>query len=268
MTDTAERNPFTLLGALMTQGAVIRALSMRELQQRYGRENIGYLWVIGEPMMLASVVTVLHAAVAKGHTQETSPFTFMLTGYVIYCIFRNTFNRAESALHSSESLFYHGMITPLDIIFTKSIVETLGCVSALVFLQTVGIMVGVSEAPIRPTYLLGAIALFAWLSFALSLLVACYSYISPLVGRLSHPVSYFALPVSGAFITMSLLPKWTHPYMAWNPMMSVFEMARYGQFANASGQYIYTGYVSAVSTFFTFWGLLEIRRIRKRMHVP
>jgi len=253
---------------LLTQIAVIKALALRELQERYGRENIGYLWVIGEPMMLASVVTLLHAAVAKGKSQETSPFTFMLTGYVIYCIFRNTFNRAESALHSSESLLYHGMIAPFDIMFAKSMVETIGCVSALCILQTIGIMLGLSDFPTRPLYLIGAIALFSWWSFALSLIVAAYAYVSPIVGRLTHPTSYFALPVSGAFISMSLLPKWAHHYIAWNPMMTIFEMARYGQFENASGQYIHIGYVFNISVFSTFWGLLEIRRVRKRIHVP
>jgi capsular polysaccharide transport system permease protein len=83
-----------------------------------------------------------------------------------------------------------------------------------------------------------------------------------------HPISYFALPVSGAFITMSILPTWTRPYMAWNPMMSIFEMARYGQFEHAPARYIHTGYVVAVSTFTTYWGLIAIRRVRRHIHVP
>lgn len=256
-----------LASGLAQQAAVLRALSLRELQQRFGRDNIGYLWVVAEPMMLASVITVLHRAVTKHEAGGVSPFTFMLTGYSIYIIFRNTFNRAEGALHGAQSLLYHGMISPFDIILSKSLVETLGCASALVVLQTVGIMLGVSEPPARPFYLLGALLLFAWLSFAMSLVVAAYGYVSPLVGRLAHPFSYFALPVSGAFLTMSILPKWAHPAMAWNPMMSVFEMARYGQFEQSTDRYVFSGYVVAICTFCTYWGLLEIRRVRKHIHV-
>jgi len=252
---------------LSTQGAVIKALSMRELQQRFGRDNIGYLWVVGEPMMLASVITLLHTAVSKGANGEISPFTFMLTGYSIYIIFRNTFNRAESALHASQSLLYHGMITPFDIIACKSLVETIGCLSALLILQTVGIMLGLSDVPFRPLYLMGAVALFAWMAFALSLVVAAYGYIYPLVGRLAHPFAYFALPISGAFVSMSVLPIWTHTFMSWNPMMSIFEMARYGQFSNASGKYFFIGYVVKINVVLTYWGLLEIRRIRRKIHV-
>jgi len=257
----------TFFRALATQAAVIKALSMRELQQRFGRDNIGYLWVVAEPMMLATVITMLHTAVSKSSSGETSPFTFMLTGYSIYIIFRNTFNRAESALHQSGNLLYHSMITPFDIIFCKSLVETIGCMSALAILQTIGIMLGLSELPFRPLYLMGAISLFAWMAFAMSLIVAAYGYLYPLVGRLAHPLAYFALPVSGAFVSMSILPLWTHRILSWNPMISIFEMARYGQFSNSSEKYFYIGYVVKINVALTYWGLLEIRRIRKRIHV-
>jgi capsular polysaccharide transport system permease protein len=50
-------------------------------------------------------------------------------------------------------------------------------------------------------------------------------------------------------------------------MMSIFELARYGQFEAASDQYIYTSYVLAVTIFFFAWGLLAIRQVRRHIHV-
>ena len=41
---------------LSVQLNVIGALLMRELHTRYGRENIGYIWLILEPLTLASVI--------------------------------------------------------------------------------------------------------------------------------------------------------------------------------------------------------------------
>jgi capsular polysaccharide transport system permease protein len=115
--------------------------------------------------------------------------------------------------------------------------------------------------------LFGAVALFAWWSFALSLIVAAYAYKSPLLGRLVHPISYFSLPISGAFVSVSILPAWTRPYMELNPMASVFEMARYGQFTQARDTYVHIDYVVASAVLATYWGLLAIRRIRKHIHV-
>jgi len=255
-----------LMSGLRTQGSVIRALALRELQQRFGRSNIGYLWVVAEPMLLASVVTALNSVVNHNLGKGISAFTFMLTGYSIYIIFRNTFGRAEGALHTSGVLLYHRMVTPFDIMLSKSLVETLGCISAMAILQSAGIMLGLAELPARPIYLFGAVALFSWWSFAMSLIVAAYAYKSPLLGRLVHPIAYFALPLSGAFISLSILPAWARPYMEMNPMVSVFEMARYGQFIQARDTYVHIDYVLACTVLATYWGLLAIRRIRKHIH--
>lgn len=255
------------LSGVARQGSVVHALALRELQHRYGRENIGYLWVIVEPLMLASVVTAIHAFVGHGTTSGISPFTFTLTGYTIFIIFRNSFTRSDGVLHQYSNLLYHNMITPFDIMLAKSIVETLGCISALAVLQTLGVILGLAEFPARPIYLIEAIVLFSWFSFAWCLLAGAYTFHSPFLERLVHPASYFAMPLSGAFFTVSVLPAWARPYVAWNPMVPMFELARYGQFAESSDRYAQLGLVIAANCFFTYWGLLAIRQVRKDIHV-
>lgn len=257
-----------LVSGLAQQGSVVNALLLRELQHRYGRANIGYLWVIVEPLMLASVVTAIHGVL--GHSWSSngvSPFTFTLTGYTIFIIFRNSFTRSDGVLHHYSNLLYHNMITPFDIMLAKSIVETIGCIAALAVLQTLGVILGLAELPARPLYLIEAIAMFSWFSFAWCLLAAAYTFHSPFLERLVHPASYFAMPLSGAFFTVSVLPAWARQYVAWNPMVSMFELARYGQFASATDRYAQIGLAVAANGFFTYWGLLAIRRVRKDIHV-
>jgi capsular polysaccharide transport system permease protein len=257
-----------LLHGVARQWSVVHALALRELQQRYGRANIGYLWVIVEPLMLASVVTAIHSFVSRGlEASDVSPFTFTLTGYTIFIIFRNSFTRSDGVLHHNSSLLYHNMITPFDIMLAKSIVETIGCISALAVLQTLGVILGVAEFPARPIYLVEAIALFSWFSFAWCLLAGAYTFHSPFLERLVHPASYFAMPLSGAFFTVSVLPAWARSYVAWNPMVGMFELARYGQFTSATDRYAQTGLAVAANCFFTCWGLLAIRQVRKDIHV-
>lgn len=256
------------LSGLARQASVVNALALRELQQRYGRANIGYLWVIAEPLMLASVVTGIHSLVGQSWaSNDISPFTFTLTGYTIFIIFRNSFTRSDGVLHHYSNLLYHNMITPFDIMLGKSIVETIGCVAALAVLQTLGVILGLAEFPARPLYLIEAIVLFSWFSFAWCLLAAAYTFHSPFLERLVHPASYFAMPLSGAFFTVSVLPAWARPYVAWNPMVPMFELARYGQFASATDRYAQIGVAVAANSFFTYWGLLAIRRVRKDIHV-
>lgn len=266
--DAKRSNLDIFFTGLAKQASVINAIALRELQQRYGRANIGYLWVIVEPLMLASVVTAIHAFATHGTTSTgMSPFTFTLTGYTIFIIFRNSFTRSDGVLHQYSSLLYHNMITPFDIMLAKSIVETIGCIAALAVLQTLGVILGLAEFPARPIYLIGGIMLFSWFSFAWCLLAGAYTLHSPFLERLVHPASYFAMPLSGAFFTVSVLPAWVRPYVAWNPMVPMFELARYGQFESATDRYAQLGLVVAANAFFTYWGLLAIRRVRKDMHV-
>lgn len=258
-----------LFDGLAVQGAVVKALLLRDLQARFGRHNIGYLWVIGEPLMLASVITLLHTLATHGEKSHgIAPFTFILTGYCLFMVLRSATTRADAVLHASESLLYHRMISPLDIMLGQAIVDFLAAISALILLQGMGIVLGLSEFPARPVYLICAVLLLGLLAFSISLLVASYSYRSPLVERLVHPITYFSGPLSGAMFSMSFLPASVRGYFAWNPLMSIFEMARYGQFQHTTDKWIYPDYVIAVTAFLMFWGLVEIRRIRREIHVP
>jgi capsular polysaccharide transport system permease protein len=52
----------SLLRSLAIQWRIIQALMMRELITRFGRENVGILWLFGEPMIFTLAVTTLWTA--------------------------------------------------------------------------------------------------------------------------------------------------------------------------------------------------------------
>lgn len=257
----------SMAGGLSTQGKVIHALTLREMQLRFGRDNIGVLWLIVEPMLFAGTVTALHSASGYGHgDQGQDVFPFTVIGYCLFIIFRNIFNRSEGAIRGSTPLLYHGVIKPFDIVLSKALVDAAGCISALFTLLVLGNMFGLAGPPARPLYLFGATFFIFWLSLGLSLIIAAYTYEGHFVGRLVHPFSYAMVPLSGAFVTMTFLPPWAREYMAWNPMMSMFEMARYGQFRSADDKYVYIGYMIAVCAGLTYCGLVAIDKLRARIH--
>lgn len=255
------------MAILSRQGAVLGALILRDMHTRFGRDNVGYLWMIAEPMLLASVVSSLHFFTDTHFRSGMGPFPFSLVGYCLFIIFRGIFNRAETVVESSVGLLHHKMIRPLDLLTVRSVVECLGCISALIILMTIGIILGIAELPARPLYLMFGAFLITWWSFALSLIVAAYTYDNHTLGRFVHPISYFMVPMSGAFWTMSVLPVEAQPYMAWNPMLTMFEIARYGQFRWADSEYMYPGYAIAVCAGLTYWGLIVIRRLSDKINV-
>jgi capsular polysaccharide transport system permease protein len=256
-----------ILDGVLAQHAVMRALVVRELQTRFGRDNIGYLWVIAEPMMLASVITLLHFVIDGRVTGGMGPYPFTLLGYTIFIIFRNTFNRSEGILQSSNNLFYHAQVTPFDVVLAKATVETLACVSALVILMGIGIALGLADLPARPLYLFVGILAMSIITVGMSLLSAVGTYKSEVLAHFIHPFSYFMFPLSGAFITMDFLPPWARSIMAWNPLMTVFETVRYGYFQSASDKYIDPAYLIAFCAVVIFAGTLAVRRVKEDIHV-
>lgn len=250
------------------QSQVMGALIIREMQSRFGRHNIGYLWIIGEPMLLSAVIGTLHEVAHFGEALKgVHPYAFTLLGYNIFIIFRNVFNKGDHLLDASSHLLLHRIIKPADIIVSKAMVEIIGAICSLIILTTVGITLGIAHVPVRPLYLLMALGLMSWIGTALSILVAVYTYESHLLSRFVHPFSYFMVPLSGAFFTMSFLPEGARNIMQWNPLLAIFEIARYGQFAVASGKFLYPGYVTAVCAALTYWALLSLRGVEKRIHV-
>ena len=65
---------------LTIQWRVIRALLMREIITRFGRENIGVLWLFGEPMIFTLSVATLWKAAGMNHGSSLPIEAFAITG--------------------------------------------------------------------------------------------------------------------------------------------------------------------------------------------
>jgi capsular polysaccharide transport system permease protein len=254
--------------ALATQSRVIGALIMREIHTRYGRDNIGYLWLIGEPLMLATVITGIHGA--TGHTpfgSDVKPVPFALLGYTTFIIFRGIVNRAEGTLESNAPLLYHRMVTVFDIIMARTLLESTGVFMSYVVLMVVCVALGLADPPARPLYLLAGQASMVWMSWAQSMIVTALTHDNPLMSRLTHPYTYLCIPISGAFFQLSWVPNPYRYYLSFAPLTNIFELVRYGQFEscnldNFNGYYLY-----GLCLVLTWIGLVALRMARRRLHL-
>lgn len=258
----------SLAEGLKVQLRIIGSLLLRELHIRFGREGIGFVWFIGEPMMLATVITLVHLAQTSNHASsdfQVAPFAII--GYTVFIIFRGIFNRAEGAIDGNSTLFYHRMISIFDLLIARGIIEVTGCFVTMVILLTIIVLLGLGFPPARPLYLFGAVLLMAWWSSALGMIAAVVSYRSETMGRQIHVISYFTIPISGAFWQMSWLTPGFRDWLQWFPMPLIFEQARYGMFRAGSSEYVRPDYVIAWCAVLTYLALLLIRRLRRRLQV-
>ena len=211
---------------------------MRELHTRYGRENVGYLWMIGEPLTLAGAITLLHAGQSSHYGGDLRPVPFAVLGYCVFIIFRGIFNRAEGSVEANMTLLYHKMVTIFDIMVARAVLESAGVFLSLLILVTLLVSIGLSDPIARPLYFMAGIAYMVWFAFAMGLIVVAGTHDNRLLGRLVHPTSYILMPLSGAFYRLDWIPDPYQTWLSYFPMTIIFEISRYGYFRSADDEFV------------------------------
>jgi capsular polysaccharide transport system permease protein len=253
--------------AARTQAYVIGALIMRELHTRFGRDNIGYLWIFVEPMLLAGAVALLHAGQHLPLSGNIRPVPFAISGYALFILFRSMVSRAETLLEANRPLLHHRQVTLLDMLAARALLEIASITAVLAVLLCASWLLGLADVPADFVLVLAALLLVGWFSFGLSMLVCALSHESPLIGRLIHPLLYLMMPLSGAFFAMIWLPMDWRALAGWIPLVAMFELLKVGMFEGYPETYATLGYAVGWCAMLTLLGLLALRLVRARIQV-
>ncbi|RIA46297.1 capsular polysaccharide transport system permease protein [Hephaestia caeni] len=256
------------LDGLDAERHVIGALIIRELHTRYGRDNIGSLWMLLEPLLLASAVALIHAGNDGGHHGSgIRIIPFVLTGYMVFIIFRAIINRSESALGANRPLLFHRMVTIFDLLFSRALLELVATSAALALLYGLAVAAGLADLPARPLRLMAAIVLLTWFAFALSMGIATGVHFSKAFSKFVHPATYIMMPLSGTFFLLEWIPQPYRTYLSWSPINQIFEMVHSGVFKSYDSPYFNPLYIIGWCMALTVLGLLLLRVLRRHVHL-
>jgi capsular polysaccharide transport system permease protein len=256
-----------LSDALRLQSNVIGALILRELHTRFGRQNIGYLWLFAEPLLLAFAVGLLHSQSHLPVAGGVMSIPFAIAGYGLFIMFRSMVSRAETMLEANRPLLNHRQVTILDMAVARALLELASTAVVLVLLLGGAWLVGLANPPADIVQVAGAVLLLGWFSFAVSLLVIALGHESPMAGRLVHPLLYLSMPLSGAFFAMPWLPAGLRELAAWIPTVPIFELMRLGLFEGYPDADAGLAYPLATCAGLTLIGLAGLRLLRPRVQI-
>jgi capsular polysaccharide transport system permease protein len=256
----------TLAAGLDGQQRVVGALILRELHTRYGRENIGYLWMLLEPGLLAIAVAGMHFG-QKPHGSDLAPVGFTLGAYCTFMIFRSIVGRSEAALEANQTLLFHRMVTIFDVLVSRAILEALSTIATFIVLITGACLLGLATPPADPLRFGGGVLLLIWFSFAVSMLVCPATYVSKAVAKFIHPAMYILMPISGAFFLLSWIPEPYRGWLSWSPLTQIFEMIHSGQFSSVESPYFDPIYIVGWCLALTLAGLFALRILRRNVHL-
>jgi ABC-type polysaccharide/polyol phosphate export permease len=249
--------------SLSIQGRVVFALLMREILTRFGRHNIGFLWLFVEPMIFTLGVTALWTATKSLHGSNLPISAFALTGYSSVLLWRNMPSRCIQAITPNLALMYHRNVKVIDIFLARLLLEGAGATISFVILSLVFITIGWIHPPEDVLQVAGGWLMLAWFGVALALLLGALSEEFEIIDKLWHPASYLLFPLSGAAFLVDALPQEARWYVLLLPMVHGVEYIREGYFGTQVVTHYDLSYMALVCTALTLLALAQTRKISR-----
>lgn len=244
---------------------VIGALLMREIITRYGRHNIGFLWLFLEPMLFTLGVMALWTAGKMDHGSSIPIVAFAITGYSSILLWRNVANRCSKAIEPNLSLMYHRNVKVIDVFSSRIILEIVGATVSIIVLSLFFTSIGWMNLPADFMLVLEGWILLAWFSIALGLIVGALSEKSETFDRIWHVMTYLLFPLSGAVFMAHWLPASARELLLYLPMLHGTEMIRHGFFGDIVPTYENPLYFSSINLILTLIGLALVRETGRRV---
>lgn len=249
------------------QVRVIKALMIRELTTRFGRENIGFLWVMVEPLLFAGLVGLVWTWMKGPEDHGVSVVAFVVSGYIPLTLLRNSFGRCTNIFVANGSLMYHRQIKILDFVFVRVLIEFIGAMMAYLFIGAILAYLGLFPIPADLGYVIGGWLLYALFVLSMCFIVAPLSEMSEVLEKLLPVTIYISIPFSGTFNMVSWLTPEVREIMLWSPMVNAVEMMRYGLFGNAVRPYYNLTVPLMASMICMVIGLALCRHVRRTLVV-
>lgn len=246
------------------QFRVIGALFLREIVTRYGRHNIGFLWLFVEPVLFTVGITILWtwAGTGKG---TMSPAGFALTGYSSLVLWRNMVNKLSTAVPANIGLLYHRNVKVMDLLATRSVLEIGSVTVSLVMLTILYAGLGLMHLPEDPFLVIAAWFYLCWFVIGAGMIGAYLSALSEVFDRVWHVLMYLTLPLTGAFSMVAWVPPEAQKILLLSPLVHCVEMLRAGYFGPSIQPHYSVEFLLQVNSALLLVGLLLVRGIRRKL---
>lgn len=261
----ASGEPPDLGARLAVQGRVLHALMLREIMTRFGRENLGFFWLMGEPLLFTLGVMGMWYLV-KGHLEhDVGIAPFILTGYTLLTLWRHVIGRAIHCFRQNTGLLFHRNVHYLDTLIARTLLEIGGTGLSFLIAYVPLYLFDVIEMVDDPLLLAGGWLYQSWFSFGIALILAGATELNDMVERFIQALMYLTLPLSGAFSMADWLPERVRETLLYSPLVHINEMFRDGLMGNAVVTYWDVSYLNLCCLVTTAIGLAIVHKASRSM---
>ena len=275
-TQSLYRCPSITVGATLTHNffasaamhwRIVHALVLREIVTRYGREGLGFLWMIGEPLVFCLGVMTLWHFIKPEYEHGILLGPFVMTGYMCLLLLRHTVSHLMTALQANTGLLYHRHVKALHIYISRILMEFAGASVAFIIVYALLFCLRAVSLPHDVLIIYSGWLLLVWFASGLALTFAGIAMQFEVLERVISVIMYLMIPLSGAFIMVGWLPPRYRELYLLIPMPNAVEMVRAGVFGEFVPTYYHPWYLAAWAAGLTIIGLLLVARNQKLIDI-
>ncbi|MBA3325436.1 MAG: ABC transporter permease [Rhodobacteraceae bacterium] len=239
---------------------VLSALVIREMDKKFGRSVGGYAWALAEPLGGILLLSIVFSLALRSPPLGTSFMLFYMTGIIPFYMFNTMAKGVAGAVKSNRGLLNYPVVTALDAVFAKFVLNFMTILLVAVALST-GIIVG---GGLHVNLDLGAAAVAFVSAAALGLGVGATNCVlfglfptwSNIWGVLTRPL--FLL--SSIFYTFESAPASFQAVLWWNPLVHVVATMRTAFYGTYDPQFVSLPYVWGIALGLFVVGAYLLRR--------
>lgn len=244
----------------------MNALAVRFMVTRYGRENLGFLWVVIEPMILCVGVMIVWSFLKGDREHNINVVAFAFSSYMPLTVQRHVMSSGVHMLRVTKAaLLNHRYITQLDGLISRIFMEFLGATAACLLIYLALVTIGLMEPAYDVGNMLVGWCMMGCIGAGFACIYAGASEYSEVLEKFFQPVQYFLLPISGTFFMVDWLPSEFQHYVTYVPTVNAFEMFRSGLFGPSITAHYFPLYGFSCAAVMIAAGLLFIEWVKDRV---
>ncbi|MNS24684.1 Polysialic acid transport protein KpsM [compost metagenome] len=252
---------------VVQQSQILGALMMREMATRYGRRGLGFLWVVGEPLIFCFGVIIMWLLIRQHNQHGVGVAPFVMSGYMCLLLLRHCISFSISAVESNIGLLYHRALGPLHFHIARCVLELAGSTAAFIVVYIVLFAFRQVGSP-NDWLLMYTGWILMWLmavgtGFILSGLASRFE----IMERIVPVLTYAMIPLSGVFFMVDWLPEHVRDLYLLVPFPNAVEMIRGGIFGEFVATHYNIYYAVCSSVIMIVLGLLLIKSAEGRIEV-
>ncbi len=255
----------SLVTSFALQSRTMSALAIRFIITRYGRENIGFLWVILEPMILCIGVMIAWSILKGGYEHGIQIIAIVFTGYMPLTLQRHISGSGIYILRATKSTLIHRNITYYDSFITRMLLEFISTTAAATVIYVTLVLCGIFTPAYDIGLLLTGWLLMGFISIGIGCIYAGISESFEFIEKFLPAFNYLLVPFSGCFFMVEWLPYGAQEIVLYVPLIHAFETVRAGMFGPSVVTHYSLMYGFGTSIVLTCAGIILINSVRDRV---